>query len=291
MHAEGTLTLRSRMRLSFHSFGYGSYLPWVPSYTLEETARRIGALGYEGIELGAKRPHAWPPDLDEKRRKNLKAHIISCGLEVSAICPSSYNFNLASCVENERKDSSKYYRDCVQLAVDFGASVVVVVPGWIVSPTSYEQAWDWSIRGLTDAVELAEGTGVTLALEPINSYWVDLVTRTDHALKMMKELNSKSVKVMLDTQHVFLERENPVDAVRKCGENLVHVHCADAVSASDRRFVPGEGEFGFESFLKALHEIRYQGHLSVELWGTNIDQIASKSREYLEKLIKRVAGS
>lgn len=279
------------MKLSFHSFGYGSYLPWVPSYTLEEAARRISALGYDGIEIGAKRPHAWPPDLDEKRRKELKAQIDSCGLEVSAICPSSYNFNLASCVENERKDSLKYYRDCVQLAADFGASVVVVVPGWIVFPTSYEQAWEWSKQGLKDAIELAEDAGVTLALEPINSYWVDLVTRTDHALKMMKELNSKSVKVMLDTQHIFLERENSVDAVKKCGKNLVHVHCEDSVSASDRRFVPGEGEFGFESFVKALHEIGYKGHLSVEHWGPNIDQIALKSKEYLDDLIKRVTSS
>jgi len=279
------------MKLSFHSFGYGSYLPWVPSYMLEEAARRIGALGYDGIEIGAKRPHAWPPDLDKTRRNELKAYINSCGLEVSAICPSSYNFNLASCIENERKDSSKYYRDCVQLAADFGASVVVVVPGWTVFPTSYEQAWEWSKQGLKDAIELAEDTGVKLALEPINSYWVDLVTRTDHALKMMKELNSKCVKVMLDTQHIFLERENPVDAVKKCGENLLHVHCEDTVSASDRRFVPGEGEFGFESFLKALHEIDYKGHLSVEHWGPSIDQIALKSKEYLDDLIKRVTRS
>jgi len=279
------------MKLSFHSFGYGSYLPWVPSYTLEEAARRIGALGYDGIEIGAKRPHAWPQDLDKKRRNELKAYINSCGLKVSAICPSSYNFNLASCIENERKDSSKYYRDCVQLAADFGSSVVVVVPGWIVFPTSYEQTWEWSKQGLRDAIELAEDIGVTLALEPINSYWVDLVTKTDHALKMMKELNSKSVKVMLDTQHIFLERENPVDAVKKCGENLVHVHCQDAVSASDRRFVPGEGEFGFESFVKALHQIGYKGHLSVEHWGPSIDQIALKSKEYLDNLIKRVTTS
>jgi protein FrlC len=277
------------MKLSFHSFGYGSYLPWVPSYTLEEAARRIGAIGYDGIEIGAKRPHAWPPDLDERRRKELKAYVSRCGLEVSAICPSSYNFNLASCIVNEREDSSKYYRDCVQLAADFGAKVVVVVPGWMVFPTSYEQAWEWSKQGLEDAVELAEGTRVTLALEPINSYWVDLVTRTNHALKMMKELNSRSVKVMLDTQHMFLERENPVDAVKKCGDKLVHVHCEDAVSACDKRFVPGEGEFGFESFAKALHDISYKGYLSVEHWGPNIDQIAMKSKEYLGSLIRRLA--
>jgi sugar phosphate isomerase/epimerase len=124
-----------------------------------------------------------------------------------------------------------------------------------------------------------------MAIEPINSYWVNLVTRTDDALRLIKEVSLKNVKVMLDTQHLYLERENPTDAVEKCKELLVHIHIADTTSVSSERVVPGKGNFGFESFINALKKVEYKYYLSAELWVPNPDQIALENIKYLKTLI------
>jgi protein FrlC len=273
------------MKLSFTTFGYGSFLPWVPAYTIEEAVKRIAWFGYDGIEIGASRPHAWPSDIDSEDRKKLKKMINSYDLEIAAICPVVYEFNLASCIKNERKDTIKYYIDCIQLAADLESKVVVFVPGWSVYPTSYEESWKWLKEGIHKISDRTRDLDVSMAIEPINSYWVNLVTRTDDALRLIKEVSLKNVKVMLDTQHLYLERENPTDAVEKCKELLVHIHIADTTSVSSERVVPGKGNFGFESFINALKKVEYKYYLSAELWGPNPDQIALENIKYLKTLI------
>lgn len=272
------------MKLSFSTFGYGSFLPWVPAYTLEEAVKRIAGFHYDGIEIGASRPHAWPADLDTTSRKKLKKMINSYGLEIAAICPVVYEFNLASCIENERKDTIEYYIKCIRLATDLESKVVVFVPGWSVYPTSNEESWKRMKEGIHKISDRTRDLNVSMAIEPINSYWADLVTRTDDALRLIKEMNLENLKIMLDTQHLYLERENPVDAVEKCGELLVHVHIGDTTGASSERIVTGKGDFGFETFITALEKAGYKYYLSAELWGPNPDQIALENIKYLKTL-------
>ena len=48
------------MKLSFNTWVYSSFPVWVPAYTIEETIKRIARIGYDGIEIGAAAPHAYP---------------------------------------------------------------------------------------------------------------------------------------------------------------------------------------------------------------------------------------
>ena len=56
------------MKISYNTWSYSSFFVWVPSYTLDETIKRIAGLGYDGIEIGAAAPHAYPPHLGADRR-------------------------------------------------------------------------------------------------------------------------------------------------------------------------------------------------------------------------------
>ncbi len=274
-----------RIRLGFHSWGYGSMFSRIPSYPLEETIRRIAKIGYDGIEIGAARPHAWPPDLSHTKRGAIREALSKYGLEVSAICPSNENLNLASPFPQERAEAAQHYEECVQLAYDLKVPITIFVPGWRIYGTTYSQAWKWTTEGIKPALELAEKLGILLALEAVNSFRNNLVNRSDQAMEMVERVASSHMKLMLDTIHVFLEGENPVDVVKSYGEGLVHVHCVDALKGIYERKVPGQGEFGFESFLGALKEIAYSGYLSVEVWNHNPDQLARESFQFLNKLL------
>jgi sugar phosphate isomerase/epimerase len=62
----------------------------------------------------------------------------------------------------------------------------------------------------------------------------------------------------------------PIEAVRKLGKFIRSIHCKDGTWAASPgkewgREVPlGEGDVGMENYLRALHEVGYQGPLTIE---------------------------
>ena len=63
------------------AFSTNSYL----NHPFEEAAARISRLGYEGLELLADVPHAWPAGLLEDQKHQIKAVMERSGLEFSNI--------------------------------------------------------------------------------------------------------------------------------------------------------------------------------------------------------------
>jgi protein FrlC len=76
------------MKLSFNTWAYSSFPVWIPAYTLEETIKRIAAIGYDGIEIGAAAPHAYPAHLSKGRRKEIKTILDDNGITVSSMLPA-----------------------------------------------------------------------------------------------------------------------------------------------------------------------------------------------------------
>ena len=60
----------------------------MPAYTIEETIRRIAGIGYDGIEIGAAAPHAYPAHLSKERRKEIKEVLDDNGIAVSSMLPA-----------------------------------------------------------------------------------------------------------------------------------------------------------------------------------------------------------
>ena len=60
------------MKLAFNTWVYSCFPVWVPAYPLEEVVPRLAAIGYEGIELGAATPHAYPDYTGRERRREIK---------------------------------------------------------------------------------------------------------------------------------------------------------------------------------------------------------------------------
>lgn len=59
------------IKLAMHTWPYASNPRWLPAYTLEETLKRIKAIGYDAVEIGAASPHVFTQSLSEVRRKDV----------------------------------------------------------------------------------------------------------------------------------------------------------------------------------------------------------------------------
>src|SRR5690554_2635317 len=119
------------MRLSYHSFGFAPFVRWTPCYTLEDTIKKLVAIDFEGIELGAVRPHAWPYDLNASDRRKLLRLLQKEKMEVSAVCPTAINYNVASSLIEERIAAVHYYEECIKMAADFECNKMLYIPGWV----------------------------------------------------------------------------------------------------------------------------------------------------------------
>jgi len=254
------------MHLAYHTFAFGGR-SWLPSWMLDEAMRLTAELGFEGLELAACRPHAWPSDLDAARRRAIRKLAADCDLALSAICPNPANHNVASPVAAEREGTVRYLVECLDLAVDLESPIVRVDGGWSVLPHSRDEAWRWAAQGLAAAAHQAERRGILLALENINSRRADVVVSSRDVAAMVDEVGSPALRPMIDLYHMHLEGEDPVEAIERLGSHLAYVHFLDARQAGRARVAPGWGEMPLVDILSALRRVRYDGWLSVEIWG------------------------
>ena len=260
----------------------------MPSWTLEEALRLTAEIGFDGIELAAWRPHAWPHDLDAVRRRGMKALARQNRLEYSAICMVQINHNIASPVAAERQDSVGYIQDCIDLAVDLECPIVVVGGGWSVQPHARKVAWEWAVEGLARASKYAEKREIILALENINRQRADVIVSTDDILTMIREVGSLSLRPMLDFYHLYLEGEDPLQAIQRIGKDLAYAHFLDARRTNRSRQVPGNGELPLINILSTLAKVGYNGWLCVEMWGDDPVDIGKQTIQHYQDLMELV---
>ena len=275
------------MKLSFNTWVYSSYPVWLPAYPLEETIKRIASIGYDGIEIGAAAPHAYPDYLNRERRQEIKGTLEENGIELSSMLPApggGPGNNVASPVSEERRAAIEQYKKVIELCSELGGSTVLYVAGWQIFGTDRAQAWQWSHDALSEIAETASDCGVTIAVEPTPEDG-NLIESCDDAMELMEQASSPNVKVMFDTIHALYRNEVPTDYVYRMGESLHHVHLSD-----EGRLPPGSGRCDFVSLVEALKETGYDGYLAMEI-GFNRrdvepDQVARQAYEYMRPLIK-----
>lgn len=250
------------MKLAFNTWVYSSFPVWVPAYPLEETIKRLGRIGYDGIEIGAAAPHAYPDYLSKERRKELRKSLGDNGIEVSAMLPApggGPGFNVASPLAEERRNAIEQYKKVAELCSDLGGKTLLYVAGWQIFGTQREQAFAWSRDALAEVAPSAADVGVTVAVEPTPTD-SNLIESADDAIELMRAVGAPNVKLMFDTIHVLYRNEAPTDYVYRMGKDLHYVHLAEL-----DRLAPGQGRCDFVGLVAALKEVGYEGYLSMEI--------------------------
>ncbi|MDP9473727.1 MAG: sugar phosphate isomerase/epimerase [Chloroflexota bacterium] len=258
----------------------------MPAYPLEETIKRLARIGYDGIEIGAAAPHAYPEYLSKERRQELRKVLDDNGIAVSAMLPApggGPGFNVASPLAEERRSAVEQYKQVAQLCADLGSQTLLYVAGWQIFGTEREQAFTWSRDALAEIETSAADVGVTVAVEPTPTD-SNLIESADDAIELMRAFGAPNVKLMCDTIHVLYRNEVPTDYVYRMGKDLHYVHLSEL-----DRLPPGQGRADFVGLVDALKEVAYDGYLSMEI-GFNrrdveADLVARQAYEYMKPLV------
>ncbi|CAG7643350.1 sugar phosphate isomerase/epimerase family protein [Paenibacillus allorhizosphaerae] len=134
------------------------------------------------------------------------------------------------------------------------------------------QVLDWCADEL-------KGTGVTLAIEPLNRKESNIINSVDEAVEYAQQINRPEVRVLADFYHMDEEQE-PLDALRTNGAWLAHIHLAD----TGRRH-PGSGTYDYNTFFGILKEIGYTGMISAECKADDPANDMRSSLQFLKQFV------
>lgn len=221
---------------------------------LEESFASLARMGYHGVELAVRDPSL-------VSAAELKALAARYGLAVPALgtgqAYSEEGLSLAHPDPQVRARAVERILAHVELAAQLGSIVIIgLIRGEEGGPDPRRRL----VESLQECAARAQSQGVRMALEPINRYETRFLNTVEEALRVIDEVGSGALGILLDTFHANIEEPRVEDSVRLAGKRLFHVHVAD----SNRRY-PGAGHFDFLGLVRTLAEIRYDGFLSAEI--------------------------
>lgn len=247
------------MKFSQSSFVYFNY-------SVQDAICHLAHYGYKGIEFWGGRPHAYRHDLNIQL-KGIKALLKKHNMEVPNFIPAQYRYPSILCSLNEivRKDSVRYIFSGIDNAVKLGAPYVSLCSGMALKGEDLKVAWAQLRRSLTELVEYVQDKSVTLLIEPGNRFETNLILTAKDALRIINEIGSEKLGILLDTGHMNLNGEDFKRTIANLENIPFHIHIDDNHGDADTHLIPGEGSIDFSPLVEALKAIDYQGFISAEL--------------------------
>jgi D-psicose/D-tagatose/L-ribulose 3-epimerase len=253
--------------------------------------------GFETVEIPVEDPsHIDPAHV----RRELDKNKLVCGSVCACMGPGR-DFRGTP---EEQETAMVYCKALIDQMVVMGCPSLigpiysVVGKADAVEPTQQKKEWALVVKNLKELAKYAEKNGVQLCIEPLNRFETDFLNTVEQALKLVKDVGSKAVKIHLDTFHMNIEQKNQGDAIRKAGKLLAHFHAC----GSDRG-TPGNDHIDWKPIVKALKDIKYNGDVVIESFTTDVkviaraaaiwrrmepttDEIATKGIKFLKKVLK-----
>jgi sugar phosphate isomerase/epimerase len=242
-------------------------------YSLEQAIQVITEIGYDGIEILADVPHAYPP-LGDSQLQLIKDTVLKCNTQISNVNAFTLyaitDVYHPSWIENDeslRELRIQHTIKCIELAKSIGSKNISTEPGGPIqqrdnSNTDFLKAL--FINELNKVATLAEKMRIKVLVEPEPSL---LLENSTQFMDFIKDISSQYIKLNFDIGHFYCVREDPAETIYKLADYIEHFHLADiAVDRIHNHLIPGLGSIDFESVFKAINEIGYKEFVTVELY-------------------------
>jgi sugar phosphate isomerase/epimerase len=278
------------MRLAFSTNAY-------MRFPFDEAAARIKAIGYDGLELMADVPHAWPAGLLPETKRAIRAAMDRHKLAFSnvnafmmnAIADHRQPYWYPSFIEPDegyRRVRIDHTRRALSLCAELGAPHITTEPGGPLAPgQSWQSGLDLFAEVLKPLAEHAHDVGVLLLVEPEPGL---LIETTDQYLELAEKVDAPSLGLNFDVGHAYCMAEDIPAQIRTLARHIKHFHLEDiAATRVHHHLVPGMGAIDFAEVVAAIRAIGYDGWLTVELYPfvDDPDAAARRAREVLGPLV------
>jgi sugar phosphate isomerase/epimerase len=245
------------MKLGYSTWG----MPEVP---IDEALDCIKGLGYDGFELTVIPGYTTDLDkLDASEVSRIKRLIIDHDLEMPAI--SAHRSFLEENPRILRKNMDQL-KKAIDLALELNLGVEP--PAIITISGGHEMDWDDVKDILLDRtrelVDYASMKGVIIAMEP---HIFEPLDSPDKVLWLIEKVGSPFFKINFDISHFDVLGLSIEETVPLLVPHSAHTHVKDQKGRLPNHefLIPGEGEFDYVSYLKAVQSAGYDGFVTVEV--------------------------
>lgn len=234
-----------------------------------QAIRRVGALGFDAAET-----YVWKGlNFDAVRRVCEET-----GVELMSMCTTAFNMTEPKL----RQTWLDGLRESCAAANRMGVKRLITQVGNDTGAPR-EQQRDSIVAALTAARPILEQTGVTVMIEPLNTY-VDhpgyYLTSSAEAFSIVREVNHPLVKVVYDIYHQQIMEGNIIPSIVNNLDCIAHLHSAGHPGRIELQF----GENDYKVIFNAVDQAGYTGACGLEYHPTmdSIESLESFKRLYLK---------
>ena len=263
-------------------------------FPLLEAINEIRRLGFEGVEILADAPHAFPGGV------NVAA--LACALKTSRLVISNLNGNTSLGLDTEKRDPTgfwpsfldpdpgvrrmrmDYVKSVVDLARALGAESVCTASGRLPRGVSKSRASGFLIDALEPILAHAEKRPpVRLGVEYEPGF---LIGDLRSLLGLLQKIRHPLLGANLDLGHAVCVGDDPCEAIEALQGRIWNMHVEDIRGRIHEHLVPGKGEIRFDRIRDAVEKGGYKGFLTLELYPykANPSEAGKRGLEFLKPI-------
>jgi len=272
--------------------------------TLEEFVDKAADLGFDGLMIGAKRPHFSLLDYPPERRGELKRRIGGRGLRNTLL--AAYNNFTSDLIHAEIPHSEfqvHYLTELSRAARDIGSDRIRVFTGYEDGAATFGRQWDLVVNCLREAAKRAANFGVTLGVQNHHDIAVDHRSLVD----LVAEVGEPNCRAMFDAWAPALQSTDLARSAALLAPMTVHTTVANYSLRPRFRYVPelvnyeqltarvqavpmDEGFIDYRTFFRAMHEGGFTGTVAYEMCSpllgggseANLDRYAKRFLDFMK---------
>ncbi len=268
---------------------------------LDAFVEKAASLGFQGVMLGAKRPHLSPLDYGSAALAKLRSKIES--LHLGTVVIAGYTNFTADLEHGEvpnREIQIQHVDQLVRLARGLGARLVRVFTGYEHPAATFGAQWNMTVAALRECARRAADSDVIIGVQ--NHH--DLGVGNESLLDLIHAVGEPNCKPLFDAWAPALHGSDPAAAARTFGPLTPHTTIADYQLRPRYRYHPqlvnyskelpytqavpmGEGFIDYRAFLTALAGAGFSGSVGYEmcsplLHGGDVDTLDRYARKFIE---------
>ena len=278
--------------------------------SMEEAARRLSELGYDGLSLGGFKPHGHPDLYPKKKdRKRLMKLFKSYGLEVNSYAADLWGFPFAGAGDEAARKYEDAFDSSLQMCVDCSIPIIrvdTVTETPYPKDFEYERAWDDVVTMFRKITAKAKKAGILVVWEFEPGF---IFNKPSEIVKLVKDVGDENFKLQVDTCHVQM---CAVQGVQQYGEKEVlkggqveffrmvkgmigDIHIIDSDNSLHDNHTSthapfGDGVINFEEVIPAIREAGWDSEwwtIDLCFW-PNAWEITEASKRYVDELFTKL---
>lgn len=263
----------------------------------EQKIRSAKALGFDFIEISIDESAERRQRLDwrDDEAYQLRRLCERYGMPLQSLCLSAHRkFPFGSGDDAVRREAHAIMEKAINLAGKLGIRCIQLAGYDVYYEPHTPESHRRFVAGMQAATKMAEGAGVMLAVEIMDTPYLNSLCKFE---VLKKAVPSPFFMAYPDVGNIAGWNYDVCTELKLSSDHIVQIHLKDTLKVSPqcrgqfRDLAIGEGQVDFPAIFRTLAEMDYRAPLVLEMWAQG-EQWAAQLRQAKERLVRmgREAG-